>query len=137
MSQDAEFVDDEMEPNAELNQITNGIIGAAINVHKALGPGFSESVYEEALAIALGKRGIQFVRQYMFAVAFEGQIVGKGKIDFLIEGKVVVEIKAIEALGPVQTAQAISYLRATKLSLAILINFNVKRLTDGIKRIAL
>ena len=133
---DAEYVDEDMEPNPELNRITNGIIGAAIDVHKALGPGFYESVYEEALALALGKRGIRFSRQHAFEVIYDGHVVGTGRVDFVVEHKVIVEIKSIEALGPVHTAQAISYLRATKLPLAILINFNVKRLIDGIKRIA-
>jgi GxxExxY protein len=132
-----EYIDEEMEPDAELNKLTNAIIGAAIDVHKALGPGFHENVYEEALAIAFRKRGIQFSRQHSFSVLYEGQVVGAGKIDFLGEHQVVVEIKAVESLASVHTAQAISYLRATKLRLAILINFNVKLLIDGIKRIAL
>ncbi len=137
MTQSPEYIDDEMEPDPELNRITNAVIGAAIDVHKALGPGFYESVYEEALTIALHKRGLRFSRQHSFSIMFEGQVVGTGRVDFVIEEKVVVEIKAIEAFSPVHTAQAISYMRATHLKLAILINFNVKRLVDGIKRVAL
>jgi len=134
---EGEYVDEEMEPDVELNRLTNAIIGAAIDVHKALGPGYSEGVYEQALAIAMRTRGIRFARQYSFSVTFQGEIVGKGRIDFVVEDKVIVELKAIEAFAPIHTAQAISYLRATKLPLAILINFNVKRLVDGIKRVAL
>ena len=134
---EVEYVDEEMEPNDELHRLTNAIIGAAIDVHKALGPGFSEAVHEQAFAIAMRARGIRFVRQYPFSVTFQGEIVGKGRVDFLVEDKVIVELKAVEILAPIHTAQAISYLRATKLPLAILINFNVKRLVDGIKRVAL
>jgi GxxExxY protein len=138
MDDDArEFVDEESEPNPELNRITNAIIGAAIDVHRALGPGFYESVYEEALAIAFKKRGIHFSRQLEFGIIYEGQVVGSGRVDFLVENVVIVEIKAIEAFGLVHTAQIISYLRAMKKPLGILLNFNVKQLINGIKRIAL
>jgi GxxExxY protein len=137
MQEDPAYVDEDEVPNIELNRITNAIIGAAIDVHKALGPGFRESVYEEALAIAFNKRAIRFSRQHGFVVEYEGQIVGTGRVDFVVEEKVIVEIKAIDTLGPVHTAQAISYMRATRLPLAILINFNVKRMVDGIKRVAL
>ena len=113
------------------------VIGAAIEVHKILGPGYLESVYEEALAVELSLRDITFSRQLTFALDYKGHKIGEGRMDFLMDGCLVVELKAVEALAPIHTAQAISYLKATKHRLALLINFNVPVLKDGIKRVAL
>jgi GxxExxY protein len=132
-----EFVDEEEEPNPELNRITNAIIGAAIEVHKRLGPGHLESVYENALDIEFKVRGIQARRQVPIEVYYRDQLVGGGRLDFLVEEQVIVDVKSVEALAPIHTAQMISYLRITKHKLALLINFNVKMLKDGIKRVAL
>lgn len=130
------LVDDEMQPDPDLSRITNAILGAAIEVHRSLGPGFSESVYCKALSIEITQRGISFTPQSPVQVGYRNEVVGEGKVDFLVEGKVVVEIKAVEALAPIHIAQVISYLRATHHKLGLLINFNVRRLKDGIKRIA-
>jgi len=132
-----EFVDEEMEPDPELNRFTNAIIGAAIAVHKEIGPGFDESVYEEALAIEFGERGIPFKRQHPIEVLYRGRVVGKGRLDFLVFDQVIVELKSVETIAPVHVAQVLAYLRATKMKLAIIINFNVKLLKNGIKRVAL
>ena len=113
------------------------VIGAAIEVHKILGPGYLDSVYEEALAVELSLRDITFSRQLTFALDYKGHKIGEGRMDFLMDGCLVVELKAVEALAPIHTAQAISYLKATKHRLALLINFNVPVLKDGIKRVAL
>ena len=113
------------------------VIGAAIELHKILGPGYLESVYEEALAVELSLRDITFSRQLTFALDYKGHKIGEGRMDFLMDGCLVVELKAVEALAPIHTAQAISYLKATKHRLALLINFNVPVLKDGIKRVAL
>ena len=129
--------DIELEPDPELNRITEAIIGAAIEVHRILGPGFLESVYQKALELELLRRGIPFVPQHRIIVEYKGTEVGEGWLDFLVEGKVIVEIKAVESLAPIHTAQVISYLRTTCHKLALLINFNVKLLAKGIKRIAL
>jgi GxxExxY protein len=115
----------------------NQVIGAAIEVHRALGPGYSEITYELALAVELELRGVQFVRQWPFALTYKGRPVGEGRLDFLVEGCLVVELKAVESLGPVHTAQTLTYLRATGHELALLINFNVSVLKTGIKRIIL
>ncbi len=131
------LVDENMEPDPQLNQITNLVLGACIEVHRQLGPGYFESTYENALACEFRLRNIKFVRQVTFPVMYKGEQVGKGRIDFVVEGAVIVEIKSVEALSPLFTAQVISYLKATGISLALLINFNVRKLTDGIKRIAL
>jgi GxxExxY protein len=130
-----EFVDEDMEPDPGLKRVTNLIIGAAIAVHKELGPGHAESAYQKALGIEFDVRGISYVPQHRFELMYRGQAVGEGFLDFLVED-VVVEIKSVELLAPVHTAQVIGYLRATGLKLGLLINFNVKLLKDGIKRIS-
>ena len=123
--------------DARIEEASNKVIGAAIEVHRHLGPGYLESVYEEALAVELTLRGIPFARQVVFALDYKGHKVGEGRMDFLVDGGLVVELKAVEALAPIHIAQAISYLKATKHRLALLINFNVPVLKDGIKRVAL
>ncbi len=102
-----------------------------------LGPGYLESVYEEALAIELGLRGIGFRRQVPVTVSYKGREVGTARLDFLVEEILVVELKAVDDLAPIHLAQVLSYLKATSLPLALLINFNVPVLRDGIKRIIL
>jgi len=119
----------------ETNRVTEAVIGAAIEVHKALGPGFLESIYEEALCVELTLRGVRYTRQAPVAVDYKGHRIGESRLDLLVEDTVVVELKAVDALAPVHTAQVISYLKATGCRIGLLINFNVKRLTDGIRRI--
>ena len=133
---DEAFVDEDMEPVPELNRITNAIIGAAIEVHRMLGPGHLEAAYEEALAIEFRLRGIPFLRQHPIELPYKGHVVGKGRLDFLVCDEVIVDLKSIEAITSVHTAKMISYLRITGRKLALIINFNVKRLVDGIRRIA-
>ena len=125
------------EPDPDLNRITEVIIAAAIEVHLILGPGFLESVYQKALELEFLRRGIRFTPQYRILIDYKGTEIGEGWLDFLVDGKVIVEIKAVDSLAPIHTAQVISYLRTTHHKLALLINFNVKLLTNGIKRIAL
>lgn len=117
--------------------LTEKIIGAAIEVHRVLGPGFLESVYEEALCIELQLRGIAFQRQVEVDVAYKGRIIKGQRLDLLVEGEVIVEIKAVTRLPEAATAQVLSYLRATGFKRALLINFGMTRLIDGIKRISL
>jgi GxxExxY protein len=131
-----EFVDEEMEPDPALNQITNAVIGACIAVHRELGPPYSEEIYEAALAMEMDARNISYSRQHEFEVCYRGRVIGTGRIDFLVEGKVVVEIKAVDQFAPVHTAQVLAYLRTTGCRLGILINFRTKLLKDGIRRIA-
>jgi GxxExxY protein len=106
-------------------------------VHKHLGPGFSEAVYQEALCIEMDLRGIPFERQKAAKVTYKGKPVGEGKIDLLVGGVLIVELKAIEEFADVHYLQVISYLKMTALSLGLLINFNVTMLKDGIKRVVL
>jgi len=123
--------------DAQIEDAASKVIGAAIEVHRQLGPGYLESVYEEAMAVELTLRGIPFARQVVFALDYKGHKVGEGRMDYLVDGCLVVELKAVETFAPIHTAQAISYLKATKHRLALLINFSVPVLKDGIKRIAL
>ena len=131
------YVDDDMEPDAELIRITNNIMGAAIAVHRELGPGYMESTYENSLALEFRARGIQFERQAVIPVLYRGEKVGEARVDFVVEQSVILELKAAESIAPIHVAQCVSYLKASRLRLAILLNFNVRKLKDGIRRIAL
>ena len=125
------------EPDQKLDRLAHEVIGAAIEVHRQLGPGLLESVYEEALCIELTLRGIPFVRQPTIAVSYKGRPVGESRLDLLVGGSLIVELKAVEALASIHSAQVISYLRITGHRLGLVINFNVSLLRDGIKRIVL
>ena len=117
------------------DELTGKIIGAAIEVHRHLGPGFLESVYEEALCVELELRKIPFDRQRPIGVDYKGHSVGQGRLDLLVGDKLLVELKAVDRLAPIHNAQVISYLKATHLHLGLLINFNVPLLKDGIRRV--
>jgi GxxExxY protein len=122
--------------NADANVLANAVIGAAIEVHRLLGPGFLESVYEEALCHELTLRRIPFERQPTITVMYKGHSVGGGRMDLCVGGTLVVELKSVEALAPVHTAQLLSYMRAGNYQLGLLLNFNVKLLKEGgIKRL--
>lgn len=122
---------------ANTSPLTERVIGAAIEVHRHLGPGFPEMVYEDALSIELSERGIPFVRQHAIAVYYKQHRVGEGRLDMLVDERLVLELKAVEMLTNVHVAQTLSYLKAANLSLALLINFNVKVLKDGLRRLSL
>ena len=123
------------EPGEELDALAHRVIGCAIDVHKALGPGFPESVYEEAMSIALTDAGISFERQPAINVFFRERLVGQGKLDLWVEKKLVVELKAVDEIHPKHKAQAKAYLVATGCELALLINFHEATLRDGITRV--
>jgi len=125
----------ELEP--ALNNLAEMVIGAAIEVHRSLGPGFLESVYEEAICIELNLRHIPFVRQKAIGVSYKGHLVGEGRLDILIEDCLVIELKAVEALLPIHTAQLLSYLKTTHYRLGLLMNFNVAALKQGLRRVVL
>jgi GxxExxY protein len=124
-----------MEPSREVDELARTVIGAALEVHRALGPGYQEGIYEEALAFELTQTGLDFERQRTFQVTCKDHTVGEGRIDFLVDGRLVVELKAIDKLQPVHRAQVISYLKATSCQLGLLINFNESLLRSGIQRI--
>jgi GxxExxY protein len=121
--------------NEAVNALTHSVIGAAIEVHRELGPGFLETVYEQAFAVELEVRSIAFQQQCPVHVTYKQRPVGEGRLDFLVNNVLIVELKAVDKLQPIHTAQVISYLKATKLHYGLLINFNVRILTEGIRRI--
>jgi len=123
------------EPDQGIDKLAHDVIGAAIEVHRHLGPGYLESAYQAALEVELKLRGIPFVPQRPVDVSYKGHPVGDGRLDFLVAEMLVVELKAVDALADVHKAQVISYLKATKLHLGLLINFNATILKDGLKRV--
>ena len=123
--------------NPELDyQITEVIIGAAIEVHKQIGPGLLESAYERCLAHELGLRGIHFKQQLEVPVEYKGITIGEAyRVDFLVDNRIVVELKAVEETPPAATAQILTYLSCLNLDLGLIINFNKRKLIEGINRV--
>jgi len=119
----------------EFEALSGQVIEAAIDVHKQLGPGFLESIYESAMKVALRRGGIAYESQKEVTVVFEGEEVGVHRLDLLVGGQIVVELKAIKALEDVHFAQVRSYLKATGLRVGLLMNFNAPTLV--VKRVVL
>lgn len=120
------------------NELTHAIIGSAIEVHRTLGPGLLESAYEECLASELISRGLRFERQKPVPLIYKETRLDCGyRIDLLVEGRVVVELKSAEAIAPIHEAVVLTYLRLSGCRLALLINFNVTTLKDGVRRFIL
>ena len=120
----------------EINEITSIIIEECIYIHRELGPGLLESVYEEVLYYRLTKRGLFVERQKGIPVIFEEVKLDLGfRADLIVEDKVIVELKSIDIIPPVHYKRVVTYLKLTKLTVALMINFNVMLLKDGIKRI--
>ena len=126
-----------VEPSGRLDELAYEVIGAAIEVHRTLGPGFLESVYEEAMAVELTLRKVPFERQKPVALNYKGHLVGESRLDFLVAKILVVELKAIDEFAEIHRAVVISYLKVTHCTLGLLINFNVPVLKEGVKRIVL
>ncbi len=117
------------------NEITEQIIGAAIEVHQIMGPGLLESVYEDCITVELGIRKLAFKRQKAISLQYKHHKVASDlKLDLLVENKVIVELKTVETLLPVHEAQLLTYLKLTECRVGLLINFNVPILKNGIKR---
>ena len=122
----------------KINEVTNGIIGSAIEVHKALGPGLLESAYEKCLCKELTLRQFHFEKQRPLLVEYKGLKLDCGyRLDLLVEDKVVVEVKSIDALLPIHQAQVLTYLKLGGWKAGLLINFNVAVLKLGIRRLVL
>ena len=120
----------------EIEGLMTAVIGCAIRVHRALGPGYPESVYGNALEKEMVRAGLVFSREHRFEVIFTGDPVGEGKLDFWVGGRLVVEIKAVKALQDVHVAQVVTYLTQMKEPLGLLLNFQVAVLKDhGIRRV--
>jgi GxxExxY protein len=116
--------------------LSSDIIGAAIEVHRCLGPGLLETAYEECLCHELSDRQIRFERQKSLPVSYKGKSLDCGyRLDLVVEGLVIVELKAIDRLEPIHTAQILTYLKLARLRLGMLINFNVPVLKSGVKRV--
>jgi GxxExxY protein len=119
----------------QLNSITERIIGAAIEVHKALGPGLLESAYHACLSHELKECGLGVEREKELPVVYKGVMLDCGyRLDLLVEHTVIVELKAVQEVNAVHEAQVLSYLKLSGCPVGLLINFNVKQLTEGIKR---
>ncbi|GMQ27020.1 GxxExxY protein [Algoriphagus sp. oki45] len=110
----------------EYQELTHKIIGAAMEVHRLLGNGFQEVIYQRALAIELGERNIEFIREQEMSIHYKGHDIGTRRVDFFVEDKIMVEIKAIINLEDVHLAQAMNYLEAYNLEIGLLINFGSK-----------
>jgi GxxExxY protein len=122
----------------QINEITERIIGAAIAVHRELGPGLLESAYQAATSYELDKAGLCFERQRNVPVIYKGIALDCSyRLDLVVEGTVIVEIKVVDKLAPVHAAQLLTYLRITGCGVGLLINFNVPQLRDGIRRVVL
>lgn len=120
----------------QLNQITENIIGAAIDVHRALGPGLLESAYEACLAFELAQHGLKVEQQKPLPIVYREVRLDCGyRLDLLVEGQVIVEIKAVDNLLPIHQAQLLSYLKLSGCKVGLLINFNVQVLKNGVRRV--
>lgn len=125
-----------MTEKQRLNRITEAIIGAAIEVHKALGPGLLESAYEVCLAFELVERGLKLEQQKPLPVIYREVKLDCGyRLDLLVEQAVIVEVKAVDHLAPIHQAQLLSYLKLSGRRVGLLINFNVKMLKNGVRRL--
>ena len=124
-----------MSERENLNKLTEGIIGAAIEVHRTLGPGLLESAYQAALAYELKQRGYKVEQQKPLPMLYKEIKLDAGyRLDFLVNDKIVVEIKSSDGVAPIHDAQILSYLRLSGCKVGLLINFNVKLLKNGLKR---
>jgi len=125
----------ELKENEKLNKISEAVISAAIEVHRALGPGLLESAYEACLTFELVQHGFRVERQKPLPVVYRTVELDCGyRLDLLVEDSVIVEIKAIDSLGPIHQAQLLSYLKLSGYKLGLLINFHVRVLKDGVRR---
>ena len=119
----------------ELNELTYKIIGCAYDVHKALGPGLLESTYEKCLCFELEKLGIKYEKQKEHPTNYKGMTIDNGyRIDIMVEDKIVIELKSVDSLQPIHSAQLLTYLKLSRKPLGLLINFNVTNLQNGIRR---
>ena len=121
----------------EVEMVAGEIIASALAVHRELGPGYLESFYRKAVCIELRSRTLAFETEKAVDVRYRGEVLGTHRIDLIVQGLVIVELKAVETLAPVHTKQVVSYLKATKLRLGLLINFDSELLKQGLKRVVL
>ena len=123
------------EPSPYLNELSHNVVGAAIEVHRHLGPGFLEIAYERAMRLELTARGIGYTTQREIPIIYRDEQVATARLDLLIENELVVEIKSLESIHAIHAKQLLSYLRAGGFQLGLILNFNVPVLRDGVKRL--
>ena len=117
------------------SELTEQVIGCAINVHKPLGPGLLESVYEECLCFELAEAGLPFKRQIALPIVYRDRVLDGGfRADIVVSNVLIIEINSVDAIHPVHEAQLLTYLRLTRHKISLLMNFNVLRLKDGLRR---
>lgn len=133
MNQPQRHRDTELEA---INPITERIIGCAIEVHRVLRCGLFEATYRSALAIEFQVAGLSFAREVSAPAMYKGHLLGSYRIDFIVEDRVIVEVKSVERMNPVFETQVLTYLAVTKKRLGLLINFNSRLVTEGVQRIA-
>lgn len=122
----------------ETDLLTQRVIGCAIEVHRTLGPGLLESSYEQCLMYELKQAGLIAKSQVLLPIVYKSVVIDAGyRLDILLPGKLILELKAVENLLPIHTAQLITYLKLSNIKTGLLINFNVPKLTDGIKRVSI
>lgn len=126
-----------MDLDQELEDLAHEVIGAAIEVHHTLGPGYGEQIYERAMSVELELRGIDHTCQSPVRVLYKGVEIGEGRLDILVHNQIIVELKTVDALAAVHQAQVIAYLKATNKKLGLLMNFKTAVLKDGLRRIVL
>jgi len=120
----------------DINQLSNKILGAAIEVHKVLGPGLLESAYEECLCHEIDLRGLRYERQKALPVIYKGRKLDCGyRLDMVVEDSIILELKCCEKIEPIHEAQILTYLKLSGLHLGLILNFNVTIMRDGIRRI--
>jgi GxxExxY protein len=126
----------ENEPSVAVDSVAKQVVDAALTVHRTLGPGLLESVYEQCLCLELADRGVRFERQKALAITYrQHDLPNALRLDLIVEDAIIVEAKAVETLLPIHRAQLLTYLRLTALQVGLLINFNVPLLKDGIRRL--
>lgn len=120
----------------DLDRLSSDVIGEAIRIHRELGPGLLESVYESVLAAALARRGLRIDRQVPVSIAYDGLTIDAAfRVDILVEGALIIEIKSVEQLSKVHAKQLLTYLRLMKQPLGLLLNFSALTMKDGIRRL--
>ena len=121
----------------EINELTETIIGCAIEVHRCLGPGLAKATYERALCIQMSRAGLPFHRQVAIPVHYKGEVIGEYRPDLVVAELVVVEVKSVECVLAVHRAQMIAYLRVTGVRVGLILNFNEEVMRSGIRRVIL
>jgi GxxExxY protein len=117
-----------------VDQVVREVINGGFAVHREIGPGFVEPVYGKAMAVELRCRGLRFKEEHVIAIRYRGEVVAQHRLDLVVEGCVVVEVKAVKKLRPIHQAQILSYLKASGCRIGLLMNFNVKLFKDGLRR---